>query len=95
VRTLVHADLYRLESLGEVADLGITELIEDGGVALVEWGDVAADAFGDDWLSLRFEILGEEQRRITIGGSGCTWSDRREPLVLALDAASRRAPADR
>ena len=32
-----HADLYRLERTGELADLGIAELVEAGGVALVEW----------------------------------------------------------
>ena len=37
---LVHADVYRLDHLAEVADLGLADLVEDG-VALVEWGDVA------------------------------------------------------
>lgn len=40
---LLHADVYRLDHLAEVADLGLGELVEDG-VALVEWGDVAAPA---------------------------------------------------
>lgn len=37
---LVHVDVYRLDHLAEVADLGLADLVEDG-VALVEWGDVA------------------------------------------------------
>ena len=39
--TLHHADLYRLERTGEVADLALTELAEFGGIVLIEWGDVA------------------------------------------------------
>ena len=31
VRVLLHADLYRLDQLSEVADLGIAELVEDDG----------------------------------------------------------------
>lgn len=44
--TLHHADLYRLERTGEVADLALRELAEFGGIVLIEWGDVV-DVFGD------------------------------------------------
>lgn len=43
---LVHVDVYRLEHLAEVSDLGLADLVEDG-VALVEWGDVARPALGE------------------------------------------------
>ena len=33
VRTLLHADVYRLDGLAEVADLAIGELVEDDAVA--------------------------------------------------------------
>lgn len=39
-RTLHHADLYRLDSTADVADLALDELAEFGGIVLVEWGDV-------------------------------------------------------
>lgn len=42
---LVHVDVYRLEHLAEVEDLGLADLGEDG-VVLVEWGDVARPALG-------------------------------------------------
>jgi tRNA threonylcarbamoyladenosine biosynthesis protein TsaE len=41
VRTLLHADLYRLDRTLEVAELGLGELVEDEAAALVEWGDMA------------------------------------------------------
>ncbi|MGA9277644.1 tRNA (adenosine(37)-N6)-threonylcarbamoyltransferase complex ATPase subunit type 1 TsaE [Ilumatobacter sp.] len=44
--TMHHADLYRLERTGEVADLALRELAEFGGIVLIEWGDVV-DVFGD------------------------------------------------
>ena len=44
---LLHADVYRLDHLHEVVDLGLGELVEDGGVALVEWGDAAEPVLGD------------------------------------------------
>ena len=42
---LVHVDVYRLDHLSEVADLGLADLVEEG-VALVEWGDAARPALG-------------------------------------------------
>jgi tRNA threonylcarbamoyladenosine biosynthesis protein TsaE len=53
VRAFLHADLYRLEHTGEVVDLAIGELVEDGAVAVVEWGEVAAPVLGDDAMSVR------------------------------------------
>lgn len=32
-----HIDLYRIRSAGELLDLGLGELLEDGAVALIEW----------------------------------------------------------
>jgi tRNA threonylcarbamoyladenosine biosynthesis protein TsaE len=45
--TLHHADLYRLETTGDIEDLALRELAEFDGIVLVEWGDVAAAGLGD------------------------------------------------
>jgi tRNA threonylcarbamoyladenosine biosynthesis protein TsaE len=45
--TLHHADLYRLDHTGQVADLALAELAEFDGVVLVEWGEVADTTFGE------------------------------------------------
>ena len=42
VETLIHADVYRTGSLGEVVELALAELVEERAIALVEWGDLAA-----------------------------------------------------
>jgi len=52
--TLHHADLYRLDTTGDVEELALSELAEFGGIVLVEWGDVAAATFGDH-LEVRLE----------------------------------------
>ena len=49
---LLHADVYRLEHLQEVVDLGLPELVEEDAVAVVEWGDLAAPAMPADYLSV-------------------------------------------
>ena len=70
VRTLLHADLYRLEQLAEVVDLGIAELVEDEAVAVVEWGDVAGPALGRPALTLTLaDGDDEDERRVTVSGA--------------------------
>jgi tRNA threonylcarbamoyladenosine biosynthesis protein TsaE len=86
VRTLLHADVYRLDSLAEIADLGLGQLVEDGGVALVEWGDAAAPVLGSGALSLLLEVDPDDEtrRRITATGAGAPWDGRWAALARAV-----------
>jgi tRNA threonylcarbamoyladenosine biosynthesis protein TsaE len=43
---LAHVDAWRLENLSEVLDLGLDELLDEGAIALVEWGNRIAGALG-------------------------------------------------
>ena len=89
---LHHADLYRLDQLAEVADLGLAELAEYHGIVLVEWGDVVESTFGEH-LIVELE-RGRRRRRgapVTIGAVGPGWSRRWSALCDAderLDAVS-------
>jgi tRNA threonylcarbamoyladenosine biosynthesis protein TsaE len=69
IMTLHHCDVYRVESLGEVLDLDLGELVEEAGVALVEWGELAASVFGREVLTLTFAVHDDDSRVITVGGS--------------------------
>lgn len=82
---LHHADLYRLEHLEEVLDLGIMELIDDGGVALIEWADRGLTAFPADVLSVEISYGDDENvRRFQLQGSGKKWAERNDVLTGAI-----------
>ena len=87
VRTLFHADVYRLEHLGEIADLDLGQLVEDGGVALVEWGDAAEPVLGASALSLFLEADPHDEscRTFAATPAGSSWEDRWDDLVANLD----------
>ncbi|MGD9798150.1 MAG: tRNA (adenosine(37)-N6)-threonylcarbamoyltransferase complex ATPase subunit type 1 TsaE [Acidimicrobiia bacterium] len=51
--TLNHLDVYRLDRLQEADDLGLAELVDDGGVTLIEWGDAVRPALPPDYLEVR------------------------------------------
>jgi tRNA threonylcarbamoyladenosine biosynthesis protein TsaE len=86
VATLLHADVYRLDHLGEIADLGLGQLVEDGGVALVEWGEAAEPVLGSGALSLRLEVDPDDDHRrsVAVSGAGPGWVDRWDALATAL-----------
>lgn len=85
-RTLHHADLYRLDRMGEVADLALFELAEFGGIVLVEWGDVIENSFNDH-LVVELEPVesDENERLIVVTGVGPTWASRWERLSTLVE----------
>ena len=88
VRVFYHADVYRLDRLGEIADLGLGELVEDGGVALVEWGDVAEPLLGQGSLRVGLSAPGddEDRRLVTVDAADRSWLRRWDALRGALRA---------
>ena len=84
--TLVHCDVYRLDHLQEVIDLGLAELLDDGGVALIEWGDMAAPALPADFLEVRLDYVEDDDdaRALALRVVGPTWSPRQTALLKAL-----------
>jgi tRNA threonylcarbamoyladenosine biosynthesis protein TsaE len=89
VERLIHADVYRTGSLGEVVDLALSELVEEQAVALVEWGELAAPAMGDDVLEVTLtqtdlDTVGPaEHRTIVISGRG-EWVGRADEVARLL-----------
>jgi tRNA threonylcarbamoyladenosine biosynthesis protein TsaE len=69
ITTLHHADVYRIESIDEVFDLAVGELVEEGAVALIEWGELAAAAFGERVFVVRFGLDEDEVRTLEVSGA--------------------------
>ena len=82
---VLHADLYRLNSMAEVADLGLREQVDLGAVALVEWGDVAVDVIGDSLtIELSHDENDDDARDIVISVEGHGWDSRWDKLRDSL-----------
>ncbi len=79
--TLHHADIYRLSTQHQVADLALAELLEYDGIVLLEWGDVVAGALGDHLVvHLESDPDDEEVRDIDISATGRSWAQRWDRL---------------
>ena len=87
---VVHADLYRLEGPGELAELGFDDLPRDA-VVLLEWPDRAAGFLPPDRIDVAFTLepqAGPEHRSVRITGYGAATArvDRIPVLRRFLDA---------
>lgn len=85
--TLHHADIYRLSTHHEVADLALSELLEYDGIVLLEWGDVVAQSLGEHLLvQLVADLDDDDVRHITLSGTGRSWALRWDRLAAAVEA---------
>jgi tRNA threonylcarbamoyladenosine biosynthesis protein TsaE len=74
---VAHVDVYRLETIGELHDLGFEEVIDDGRVTLIEWGDLVAPALPTERLHVRLELgAGDDDRIVTFVPHGARWRER-------------------
>ena len=81
--TLVHADLYRVGSAAELAELGFDD-VPDGAVVLIEWPDRAAGALPADRLDIAFTLApatGPNVRQVRYTGYG-VFAARAERIAL-------------
>jgi tRNA threonylcarbamoyladenosine biosynthesis protein TsaE len=61
-----HVDVYRTQSLTELLDVGLEELLAGGGVTVVEWADRCEPLLPPRTIRVHIEGVGEEPRRITV-----------------------------
>ena len=66
---LFHFDMYRLSSAEDLWGIGWDDYLDRGGVCAVEWSENVEEAMEDPIL-VTIEKLGDEDRKITVEGSG-------------------------
>ena len=61
-----HVDLYRLDTVREVATLGLDEIFDRDSVVLIEWGERFPNLMPASRIEIRLEPRGNETREITV-----------------------------
>ena len=85
--TLYHMDLYRLDDLMEIDDLGLDEYLFGEGVCVIEWAEKGVGVLPEEGLKIRIEVKGENDRELTLEAHG----DRYERLLDQLSTDSLTA----
>jgi tRNA threonylcarbamoyladenosine biosynthesis protein TsaE len=82
---LAHVDVYRLDLVQDLYDLGFDELVDDDRVTVVEWGDLVAQVVPAEHLVVRIEAgAADTERVLEFSYHGSGWLDRREHVERVL-----------
>jgi tRNA threonylcarbamoyladenosine biosynthesis protein TsaE len=82
---LHHLDVYRLDQLDEVYDIGLPEMLDDGAVVVIEWGDAIATALPAEFLEVTLTLGDDDdERRLVFRSVGGRWLNRMTALKLAV-----------
>jgi tRNA threonylcarbamoyladenosine biosynthesis protein TsaE len=77
---LYHVDIYRLDNVVEVFDLGLEEYLAGDGVSVIEWADKALEAFPQSCLLVTLDYEGKNERLLRLEPHG----ERYERLLLQV-----------
>lgn len=76
---LYHMDVYRLD--GKTDGVGIEEYFNKNGVVVIEWADTIKDILPDERLDIRFKIIDENKRVLTITPYGKKYEELCEAVL--------------
>jgi tRNA threonylcarbamoyladenosine biosynthesis protein TsaE len=77
---LFHVDLYRLDRLDEMGDLGLDDYFFDGGISVVEWAEKAMGLMPPEHLRIDLEYVSDTERNLKLQPTG----KRYEELVAGM-----------
>ncbi|MCA1554986.1 MAG: tRNA (adenosine(37)-N6)-threonylcarbamoyltransferase complex ATPase subunit type 1 TsaE, partial [Chloroflexi bacterium] len=72
---LYHADLYRLDEMREILNLGLRDYLDGDGVCVVEWAERFDAEHALAGLHVRIEPRGEDARKFTFVAVGARASE--------------------
>ena len=83
---VVHVDVYRLDRVQDVLDVGFEDYLDGPAVVFIEWGDVIQGLLPESWLGVRLTLddQDEARRSVAITGTGSSWTGRWELLERIL-----------
>ena len=67
---LLHVDLYRLDSIADLEDIGLDESLYDQAVVAIEWADKLLDNLPDRHLTVNMEIIDDHCRTLSLVATG-------------------------
>lgn len=76
---LYHMDVYRLN--GNSDGIGIEEYFTKGGVVVIEWSDMIEDILPEERLEIKFTVVSENKRVLTLKPFGQKYEDLCEAVL--------------
>jgi len=86
---LYHIDLYRLDSIEEIADLGLDDYLYGNGVCVVEWAEKAMGLLPGENLTVEMRFLSDTSRGVALLPNGRRYAELVSQLDLRQKAEER------
>jgi tRNA threonylcarbamoyladenosine biosynthesis protein TsaE len=67
---LYHVDLYRLDHIEEIVELGLDDYLYGNGVCVVEWAEKGLSALPVEHLLIQINYLSDDERKLQLKPSG-------------------------
>jgi tRNA threonylcarbamoyladenosine biosynthesis protein TsaE len=87
---VVHVDVYRLDSIQEVLDLGFEELLDPSAVLLVEWGEAVMPLLPRRYLEVSIrrspDVEMDDERVISFHPRGPEWGHKLDAMRMTAEA---------
>jgi tRNA threonylcarbamoyladenosine biosynthesis protein TsaE len=77
---LYHMDLYRLDQVEEIADLGLDDYLYGRGLCVIEWAEKGLSVLPDEYLLVKIDYLTDNERKFEFMAHG----KRYEKLLTQL-----------
>ena len=81
---MYHMDLYRLENLDSIADIGIEEYLYGDGITVIEWAERASGLIPESSLTITIDVMSETERRLVFESSDRRYEASLEAVNNAL-----------
>ena len=94
---LMHLDIYRLNTIQDVIDLGYDEFLDPSYVVAMEWGDMVEPLLPKEHLNVELKLIGGNTRTVSLIPRGANWMNRMPTVRLLaseLFSAGRSADPD-
>lgn len=85
---LYHLDLYRLDHLEEIVDLGLDEYLSGNGICVIEWAEKGLAALPQENLLIRLDYLSDAERSLSLEPKGKRYSGLLKSLNLDVETWS-------
>jgi tRNA threonylcarbamoyladenosine biosynthesis protein TsaE len=84
IMPIYHMDVYRLDRIQDVIDLGFDEMMDERALVLIEWGDAIQGLLPERHLQIKLSIPGDDdRRRVAISSPGASWAARWDQVAAA------------
>ena len=82
---LYHIDLYRLDRIEEIVDLGLDEYFYGGGVCVIEWAEKGITVLPQENLLVKLSYISDTERSLSLEPQGKRYSQLLKFLNLDLE----------